>query len=85
VAAKNSNLPFQTTEAQRANIPDLEKAMLQAGCEEDFVNKCARIAFDDQGVYELMEMWVEYSGDSIEQHYILKDIEFLLKDYPDGL
>ncbi|MBF5044756.1 MULTISPECIES: helix-turn-helix transcriptional regulator [Myxococcaceae] len=50
---------FQTTPAQRVTAAKIAERMTKAGLSTQFVDAVHRLAFDDQGAFELMELWAE--------------------------
>lgn len=54
-----TEMKFKTTDAQRAKLPEIIKAMDEAHLNWDFIEELAMLANYDQGVFELMEIWYE--------------------------
>lgn len=72
-------IPFQTTEAQRSRIPYLAAAMNKADLPVPFVERVRALAMDDQGAFDLMELWAN-ATDANERGEIVADLDELLSD-----
>jgi DNA-binding phage protein len=51
--------PFQTTPAQHVRAAEIATRMVARGLAIEFVSQALRLAADDQGAFELMELWAE--------------------------
>jgi hypothetical protein len=52
-------MPFQTTAAQHVQAAAIATRMAARGLPIEFVDQALRLASDDQGAFELMELWAE--------------------------
>jgi hypothetical protein len=52
-------LPFQTTTEEVDQLPAIKEKMVEQGLDSTFVDQLVEIARDDQGVFDLMKMWVD--------------------------
>lgn len=77
-------IPFQTTTDQVLNLASIMVEMKNAGLDHDFIVKASELARVDQGVYDLMALWLATSGDPAERAEILADIQESLDDYADA-
>lgn len=71
-------IPFRTTPEQAERLPAIVASMTAAGVPTRFTARLADLAAVDQGVYELMEMWLFYENDRYE---IIVDLRKALDDY----
>ncbi len=77
-------IPFQTTPEQVMNLASIVLEMKAAGVEPTFIVRAFELARADQGVYDLMEMWVAANGDAKERDEILADLQDSVDDYQDA-
>ena len=57
----------------------LEQLMLDAGLDAAFIRRVSKLAYEDQGVYDLMNVWLR--SDEEERPEIVGDLEACLGDY----
>ena len=57
-------IPFKTTPDQILTLPSIVVAMHQAGLDKSFIVAADELARADQGVFDLMEMWLDSSDPS---------------------
>jgi DNA-binding phage protein len=77
-------IPFRTTPDQAMNLAAIMVAMRDAGLDSTFVVNAAKLAHADQGVYDLMAMWLAAAEDAEEREEIVADLQELLDDYKDA-
>lgn len=77
-------IPFHTTPEQVMNLATIMVAMRNAGLAQDFIVQASELARTDQGVYDLMAMWLAAKGDVDEQREIIADLQESLDDYKDA-
>jgi hypothetical protein len=75
-------LIFQTTLEEKLRIPNIIIQMNKAGIDKELVNEASTLAFQDQGVFDLMELWLEERSEA-ERAELIKDIQFSIKEYKD--
>jgi hypothetical protein len=75
-------IPFKTTSDQVLKLASIVVAMDKAGLDKDFIVAADTLARSDQGVYDLMAMWVD--ADPAEQDEIVADIQDSIDDYADA-
>jgi DNA-binding phage protein len=66
-------IPFRTTPDQAMNLAAIMVAMRDAGLDSTFVVNAAKLAHADQGVYDLMAMWLAAAEDAEEREEIVAD------------
>ena len=77
-------IPFHTTPEQVMNLATIMVAMGNAGLAQDFIVQASELARTDQGVYDLMAMWLAANGDVEEQAETVADLQESLDDYKDA-
>lgn len=80
---KAMTIPFKTTPEEAMRLASIMLAMRDAGCDLDFVHRASELARSDQGVFDLMAMWVD-ATDAAEREEIIADIQESLDDYADA-
>lgn len=55
-----SHIPFRTTAEQIKLLATITTAMVDWGLNEDFIASAARLAYHDQGVFDLMKLWFDH-------------------------
>jgi hypothetical protein len=76
--------PFKTTPEQVLHLASIMVEMQSAGLEHEFIVKASELARTDQGVYDLMALWMDASSDPSERDEIIADIQDSLDDYADA-
>jgi len=71
-------IPFKTNPDKYVKIDEIAKLM-QSDLTKEFINSIANLAKFDEGVCDLMEMWVNASVD--EKEGIVDDLRKSLNDY----
>lgn len=69
---------FSTTEEEKAKIPAIAETMIKDGLSKDFVEKVVKVAEEDQGAFDLMEMWLK---ENVDRLVIQLELKGVLKDY----
>ncbi len=73
---------FKTTDAQCIQLARIVVAMSDAGLDATFVRRAQDLAREDQGAYELLELWSEEDDES-ERKEILADMQDMLDEADD--
>lgn len=76
-----TNLPFQTTPQQIAKLPAILDEMLLADIAPDFAERVIALASECQGVFDLLEMWVEHRNEPVERELDMQSIVELIWDH----
>lgn len=76
-------IPFKTTPDQALNLANIVLAMEKAGLDKSFIRDADELARTDQGVYDLMALWLG-EDDVEERGEIIADIQESLDDYADA-
>jgi len=77
-------IPFKTTPEQVMKLASIMVEMEASGLERDFIVAASDIARTDQGVYDLMELWLDSSVDSGERDEIVADLQESIDDYKEA-
>jgi DNA-binding phage protein len=77
-------IPFQTSPEQILKLASIMLQMERVGLDPDFIVNASELARSDQGVYDLMALWVEADNDVAEREEIVADIQESLDDYHDA-
>lgn len=75
---------FKTTAEQVLNLASIMVEMKNAGLDHDFIVKGSELARTDQGIYDLMALWMGAAGDPAERDEIVADIQESVDDYADA-
>lgn len=76
-------IPFQTTPEEFLKLAPIVVEMKEAGLEPQFIVEAWELAKTDQGVYDLMVMWVT-ATDAGERDETIADIQDTIDDYRDA-
>ena len=76
-------IPFKTTPDQVLKLASIVVAMDKAGLDKTFIVAADELARWDQGIYDLMAMWLD-ADDSAERDEIVADLQDSLDDYADA-
>lgn len=71
---------FETTSEQRERLPTYGDVMRACGIYPEIIEKIIAIASKDQGVFELIEIFVS-STDVLERSEIMDDLKETINDY----
>lgn len=74
---------FKTSDAQCIQLARIVVAMSDAGLDVGFVRRAQDLAREDQGAYELLELWSEEEDDEREREEILADMQDMLDEADD--
>lgn len=69
---------FKTTPAQKSKIPEYKKAMTRAGLNKYWVSAVSQIAKNDQGIFDLMKLWMKNED---QRHEIVTELHSGLTEY----
>lgn len=73
-------IPFKTTPEQVRSIVPIVFAMEAAGLDSLFIKKVSELAKTDQGVYDLMALWLDET-ESPKREAIVADLQKSLDEY----
>jgi DNA invertase Pin-like site-specific DNA recombinase len=76
-------IPFKTTPDQVLQLAAIVVDMQHAGLDREFIVHAFELAHTDQGVYDLMALWVD-ATDEDERDEVVADIQESLDDYRDA-
>lgn len=78
-------IPFKTTPEQITFIPTIISEMNKAGLDNKLITMASELAKTDQGIFELMGLWIMhiwFDPDNVNEiSDILKDLEESVNDY----
>lgn len=77
-------IPFKTTDEQVIHIATIVVEMKAAGLDSAFIVAASELARTDQGVYDLMALWLGAKGDDAERDEIVADLQDSIDDYQDA-
>lgn len=77
-------IPFKTTDDQVIHIASIVVEMKATGLGAAFIVAASELARTDQGVYDLMAMWLDAKGDDAERDEIVADLQDSIDDYRDA-
>ncbi len=77
-------IPFKTTDDQVIHIATVVVEMKKADLEPAFIVAASELARTDQGVYDLMALWLDAKGDDPERAEIVADLQEAIDDYQDA-
>lgn len=77
-------IPFKTTDDQVIHIATIVVKMKSAGLDPAFIVAASELARTDQGVYDLMALWLDAKGDDTERDEIIADLQDSIDDYRDA-
>lgn len=72
-------IPHPTQAAQAVRVARYGVQMEDGGLPAEFVGRVIRLALEDQGVFDLMELWVEADADA-EREPIVADLQEVLDE-----
>lgn len=76
-------IPFKTTHEQILKLASIMMEMEKSGLDGDFIVEASELARTDQGLFDLMALWVD-ANDATERDEIVADIQESLDDYRDA-
>ncbi|MBL9109028.1 MAG: helix-turn-helix transcriptional regulator [Myxococcales bacterium] len=77
-------IPFKTTPEQIMNLASIVVEMKAAGVDPKFIVNVFELARTDQGVYDLMAMWLAAKNEPAERTEVVADLQEALDDYQDA-
>jgi len=77
-------IPFRTTPDQVLKLATIVLEMEKAGVDRSFIYDADELARKDQGVFDLMALWVDAGSDQAERDEIIADIQESIDDYADA-
>jgi len=77
-------IPFKTTPEQVLKLASITVEMVNAGLAHRFIFEASELARVDQGVYDLMALWLVVADDDAERDEIVADIQESIDDYRDA-
>jgi DNA-binding phage protein len=80
---RTRDIPFKTTPDQVLRLASIVVEMGKAGIDHQFIADIQTVAQQDQGAFDLMEMWSN-AGDAAERDEIVADLDEILDDYCDA-
>jgi hypothetical protein len=79
-----TTIPFKTTPEQVMTLASIMVEMRTAGVAPGFIVEVSELARMDQGVYDLMALWLAAKTDTTERDEIIADLQEALDDYADA-
>lgn len=76
-------IPFKTTPEQIIRLATIMVEMDKAGLDDRFIVAASELARNDQGVFDLMALWIDSESDTIEREKIIADLQKSIDDYGD--
>jgi len=76
-------IPFKTTSKQVMKLASIMVEMKRTGLDQNFIVAASELARTDQGVFDLMALWLGTNDDG-EKDEIVADIQESLDDYRDA-
>lgn len=76
-------IPFKTTPDQTLNLASIMVEMKNAELNNEFIVKASDLARIDQGIYDLMALWLVATKEPSERDEIVADIQDSIDDYAD--
>jgi len=77
-------IPFRTTPDQVLKLATIVLEMEKAGVDRNFIYDADELARKDQGVFDLMALWVDAGSDQPGRDEIIADIQESIDDYGDA-
>jgi DNA-binding phage protein len=77
-------IPFKTTPEQVINLAGIVTEMNRNGLSRDFIVEASELARSDQGVFDLMSLWLDAGEDPGARSEIVADIQESIDDYQDA-
>lgn len=75
------SVPFQTTPEQVLRLEDIVSEMRKAGVDTSLICAASELARTDQGVFDLLELWMSEIDNPVERVFILVDVKMTIDDY----
>lgn len=77
-------IPFKTSPEQVMRLASIMMEMEKAQLDRRFIVAASELARTDQGVFDLMALWLENASNAEEQAEIIADIQDSIDDYHDA-
>jgi DNA-binding phage protein len=77
-------IPFKTTPEQVMKLASIMVEMNRVGLDSNFIVAASELARADQGVFDLMALWLDTAGNAAERGEIVADIQESIDDYQDA-
>ena len=77
-------IPFKTTPEQVMKLASIMVEMDRVGLGSNFIVAASELARTDQGVFDLMALWLDTAGNAAERGEIVADIQESIDDYQDA-
>jgi hypothetical protein len=65
---------FKTTPHQQSKVPNYIMRMKRAGVENNLLQRVRNLSLMDQGIFDLLELWIEAENEPAERSLILEDL-----------
>jgi len=77
-------IPFKTSPEQVMRLASIMMEMEKSQLDQRFIVAASELARTDQGVFDLMALWLENASNAEEQAEIIADIQDSIDDYQDA-
>jgi len=77
-------IPFKTSPEQVMRLASIMMEMEKSHLDQRFIVAASELARTDQGVFDLMALWLENASNAEEQAEIIADIQDSIDDYQDA-
>lgn len=77
-------IPFKTTPEQVLRLAAIVVEMERSGLATSFIYDAQELARTDQGVFDLMALWMDASDDVAERDEIVADLQESIDDYAEA-
>jgi hypothetical protein len=74
-------IPFKTTPQQITKLASITAEMERVGLTRELIVAASELARTDQGVYDLMALWMDADGDPAEREEIVADLRASIDDH----
>jgi hypothetical protein len=77
-------IPFKTTPEQVMKLAEIMVAMKKAKLDQSFIVAASDIAREDEGVFDLMDLWLRAAGDHAERDELGADLQDAIDEEADA-
>ena len=77
-------IPFKTSPEEVLALASIMVEMKNAGLDPEFIVKASELGRTDQGIYDLMALWMDAPGDPAERDEIIADLQESMNDYAEA-
>ena len=77
-------IPFKTSPEQVLALASIMVEMKNAGLDHEFIVKASELGRTDQGIYDLMALWMDAPGHPAERDEIIADLQESIDDYAEA-